>query len=40
MAQAIRQVGLRLVAALARLLTPSARAGWRRSRRPATLKGR
>jgi hypothetical protein len=40
MAQAIRQVGLKLMAALLRMLTRRTRAGWQTSRRPATLRGR
>ena len=40
MAQAIRQIGLKLAAALLRLLTSDAPAGWTRSTRPPTLRGR
>jgi hypothetical protein len=41
MAQAIRQIGLKLVTALLRLCVRPAPAGWRRSTRPpADLSGR
>jgi hypothetical protein len=40
MARAIRKLGLTVVLGLLRLFGRPPRAGWRRSRRPATLKGR
>lgn len=40
MAHAIRQIGLKLVAALLRLFVRPAPAGWRRSRRQPDLAGR
>lgn len=40
MAQAIRQIGLKLAVALLRALSPRSGPGWRRSRRGAALRGR
>lgn len=40
MVKAIRQIGLKITVALLRLWSRPARAGWQRSRRPATLVGR
>jgi hypothetical protein len=40
MAKAIRQIGLKLVVGLLRLLGRPAAPGWQRSRRPVTLRGR
>lgn len=40
MAQAIRQIGLKLVVALLQLCVRPARPGWSASRRPPTLDGR
>jgi hypothetical protein len=40
MAPTIRQIGLKLIAVLARLLTRPAPRGWQRSARPPTLRGR
>lgn len=39
MAHAIRQIGLKILAALLRLCTRPAPAGWRRSTRPTDLRG-
>lgn len=39
MAQAIRQIGLKLLVALLRLCTRPAPRGWRRSTRPTHLRG-
>ncbi|WP_255558893.1 hypothetical protein [Horticoccus luteus] len=40
MAKAIRQIGLKLVIAALRLFERPALAGWRRSTRPVTLRGK
>jgi hypothetical protein len=40
MAQAIRQIGLKLTVALLRLFVRDKPAGWQRSTRPLTLRGR
>lgn len=40
MVKAIRQAGLKLVLATLRLAVRPAPAGWRRSTRPPTLRGR
>jgi hypothetical protein len=40
MAQAIRQIGLKILVAILRLFTRPAPAGWRRSTRPTHLRGR
>ncbi len=40
MAQAIRQIGLKLIVALLRLFVRPAPTGWQPSRRPPTLDGR
>jgi hypothetical protein len=40
MAKAIRQLGLKIVVALLRILERPPTAGWKRSRRPPTLNGR
>jgi hypothetical protein len=39
MAQAIRQIGLKILVAFLRLFTRPAPAGWRRSTRPTHLRG-
>lgn len=39
MAQAIRQIGLKLIVGLLRLFTRRAPAGWQRSRRRSHLRG-
>lgn len=40
MARPIRQIGLTILVALARLLSPSSRRGWKRSTRTADLRGK
>jgi hypothetical protein len=40
MARKIRQIGLKLTVALLQLFTSPAPAGWRRSSRPTSLRGR
>jgi hypothetical protein len=40
MAQAIRQIGLKLVVALLRVFVRPAPRGWQPSTRPTTLRGR
>ena len=40
MAQAIRKVGLSILVACLKLFARPARAGWRRSAHPPTLRGR
>ena len=40
MARTIRQIGLKVVVGFLRLCTRPARAGWARSTRPVTLRGR
>lgn len=39
MTQALRQIGLKLLVALLRLLSRDAPAGWQRSTRPTHLRG-
>ncbi len=39
MAQAIRQIGLKILVALLRLVGRDAPAGWQRSTRPTHLRG-
>jgi len=40
MAEAVRKIGLKIVVWLLRRFVRPARAGWQRSRRPASLRGR
>ena len=40
MVKAIRQAGLKITVGLLKLFVRPAQPGWRRSKRPATLRGR
>jgi hypothetical protein len=40
MASAIRKIGLKLIVWMVRIFARPAVAGWKRSRRPASLRGR